>query len=328
MGTIAIGVSAIKAIEPGISGEELGARICASVFGIVLFVLGFFGIGRTRRSRKLYLVVYLGLGLFLGGIGAIGEVQQRREQARIGRMAQLGREREARLESERIKSDQLAAAEAKRKSAEEAKTAAMAAERWGEFVKSIRPGEVLPILDSGLQMCRIESGTYEESVQVRPMGRYGPIENSVMKIHFTTPFFVSASPVTVEAWERLMGRSPEFWPAEGSIAPGEAALFCEELTRRELKRGAIPEGAIFTLPSVDHIKYLLESRGRYVMLDVKDIEREWPADFSYQMWRWRRIPENLSYDQQPGTIGMGVGCSGTIGFRVILHLPSGKVVDR
>lgn len=113
---------------------------------------------------------------------------------------------------------------------------------------------------AGINLCWIPAGSFTMGSPEDEAER-DAIEAAQAEVELTSGFWMGKYEVTQEEYEDLIGSNPSRFKKESDNVPvekvnwKEAVVFCEELTERERKRGKLPEGWVYTLPTEAQWEY-------------------------------------------------------------------------
>ena len=121
-----------------------------------------------------------------------------------------------------------------------------------------RAGEVMKN-SLRMELCWIPAGKFTMgSPENEPERRSNEAQ---VEVELTRGFWLGKYEVTQEEYEKVMGTNPASFKIVGKRAPvekviwEEAMAFCKALTDRERKRGNLPEGWAYTLPTEAQWEY-------------------------------------------------------------------------
>jgi formylglycine-generating enzyme required for sulfatase activity len=111
---------------------------------------------------------------------------------------------------------------------------------------------------SGMRMIWVKPGKFIMGSPPREVGR--DHDEDQVEVEISTGFWLGATEVTRGHWTSVMERGGEWNPTGGSTVPMQAAAdraiqFCVRLTELERKKGRIPKGFRYDLPTEAHWEY-------------------------------------------------------------------------
>jgi formylglycine-generating enzyme required for sulfatase activity len=140
----------------------------------------------------------------------------------------------------------------------------------------------------GLTLVWCPPGTFRMGSPKEELGRFAneaPAETTL-----TNGFFIQSTELTQEQWVALQGSNPSSFPNPANpvemVNWEDATGFCEELTRKSLAKGLIPEGWRFDLPTEAQWEYACRAGTTSALNDGSNLTSKTGADPGLDPLAW------------------------------------------